>query len=202
MASENTVAQAPSLKNTHPLLSLFEILTRFLRFFIFLFSFSFLVCLFDVNDASSGHILHSSMLFYLCGKASSDFLNLANEAKSGNFNVDIVFENDIDFSDSVLADAFDGFVNYSYCVPYNGKIQGNGHTLFNLKITLKQKSGFICEVGDATIENLNIAEGCIFSGKHVGSIVVRNPENQKIIFHKQGMIWSSKNNIQKQFIPA
>ena len=132
------------------------------------------------------HILFVIVIFFCSFPATSlartilisnntDFIDFADEAKSGDLNADIVFKTNLDFADAdlaaIVADKLPlGYVNDSYCYTYSGQVEGNGYSIKNLIMRGRQQSGLFCKMAEASVQNLIIDNSCVFSGSEVGII--------------------------------
>ena len=100
------------------------------------------------------------------------FWGMYTTAQNG-FSFDVELNCDLDFADQTrtmepLGTDISGTTKY----PYNGKFNGNGHTVRNLKIQ-SEEAGFFGALGNATVHDLSFDSTCTFTGNYAGALAAR-----------------------------
>ena len=82
----------------------------------------------------------------------------------------------LDFSNSYIGLPLGASSNWN-CIPFSGKLQGNGYSIKgfkmnNTKIKGYNHAGLFCSLKDAIVENLVIEPSCSFTGYKAGALSV------------------------------
>ena len=121
---------------------------------------------------------------------ADQLINLFKSAAGNTLDEDIELLDDLDFSHASLTLPL-GASSNGTCVPFSGKLQGNGHSIHGVVMENQDRkrfnhAGLFCSLKDATVENLVIDSSCSFNGTNAGalcvsvkgSLVVRNVTNK------------------------
>ena len=100
---------------------------------------------------------------------------------------------DLDFSTRTLSVPL-GVKSDGSCVPFRGTLNGNGHSIKNLVMSTQntdtyKNKGLLCDMNNATIENLVFDKSCNIQGQFAGSlsaeisgiVVLRNVTNRGFV---------------------
>ena len=122
------------------------------------------------------------LLTFLCASlchsvsvsTADGLINLFKSVTESILKTDIKLTADLDFSGSSLTLPLGAFSNGT-CVAYSGAFQGNGHSIYGLRMINngdKNGAGLFCSLKNATIENLVIGSSCSFAGNYAGALSV------------------------------
>ena len=108
--------------------------------------------------------------------SADDLISLFKHATGNTLQTDIELTADLDFSSSTLTLPL-GVSDDGTCVSFSGVIQGNGHSIKNLKMDNINNAGYkdaglFCSLKNATVENLAIDSSCSFTGYSAGALSV------------------------------
>lgn len=144
-------------------------------------------------------LFQASLCQFVQVRTAEELIVLFNEKTEGILKKDIELLDDLDFTSSNLIFPL-GISSSGICTVYSGVFRGNGHSINNLKMNVKNnaifsKAGLFCSLKDATVENLLINKSCSFNGntagalsvRAVGSIIVTNVTNRVLPVESVGL---------------
>ena len=107
---------------------------------------------------------------------ADQLINLFKNAAGSTLDEDIELLGDLDFSHASLTLPLGAFSNGT-CVPFSGKLQGNGHSIHGVVMKNQDRqvfndAGLFCSLKNATVENLVIDSSCWFNGYSAGALCV------------------------------
>ena len=107
---------------------------------------------------------------------ADQLINLFKNAAGNTLDEDIELLDDLDFSHASLTLPL-GASSNGTCVPFSGKLQGNGHSIHGVVMKNQDSQGYnhaglFCSLKDATVENLVIDSSCSFNGSSAGALCV------------------------------
>ena len=138
----------------------------------------------------------------VCGEhfevaSAQQLIKVLNISEANNFDANITLLDDLDFYHASLTLPL-GASSNGTCVPFSGKLQGNGHSIHGVMMENQDSQGFnhaglFCSLKGATVENLVIDSSCSFDGYNAGalcvsvsgSLVVRNVTNKAVVSGKE-----------------
>ena len=108
--------------------------------------------------------------------SADKLISLFKDATGNTLQTDIELTADLDFSSSALTLPL-GVSDDGTCVSFSGVIQGNGHSIKNLKMDNTNNAGYkdaglFCSLKDSTVEDLAIDSSCSFTGYSAGALSV------------------------------
>ena len=125
---------------------------------------------------------------------AEQLINLFKNAAGSALDEDIEMLDDLDFSYASLRLPL-GASSNGTCVPFSGKLQGNGHSIHGVVMKNQDRqvfndAGLFCILKDAIVENLVIDPSCSFNGSSAGalcvsvngSLVIRNVTNKAEVY--------------------